>query len=105
MTRRVVCVIAFAAASLLAGCNDAPKVAVVPPPAASAPSPAASAPSVPAVPIPPLPTSGAAPSETAKDTAANTPMGTLTKDEEAKSMPMAGQANNHSSPSLDTTKK
>jgi hypothetical protein len=32
-------------------------------------------------------------------------MGKLTKEEESKSMPMAGQANNHSSPSLDAAKK
>jgi hypothetical protein len=98
MIRPIACVIAFAAASLLVGCNDAPKAAAVPPPAASAPV-------VPAVPTPPLPATGAAPSETAKDTAANTPMGTLTKEEASKSMPMAGQVNNHSSPSLDTAKK
>ncbi len=98
MIRPIACVIAVTAASLLAGCNDAPKAAAVPPPAASAPS-------VPAVTIPPLPTTGVAPSETAKDSPANTPMGTLTKEEEAKSMPMAGQANNHSSPSVDAAKK
>jgi len=98
MIRPIACVIAFAAASLLVGCNDAPKTPAVPPPAASAPP-------VAAVPIPPLPATGAAPSETAKDTAANTPMGTLTKEEASKSMPMAGQSNNHSSPSLDTAKK
>ena len=37
--------------------------------------------------------------------AANDPKGTLSKDEQSKSMPMAGQANNHSSPSLDPPKK
>jgi hypothetical protein len=58
-----------------------------------------------AVPIPPVTTTPAAPSETAKDTAANTPMGTLTKEEASKAMPMAGQVNNHSSPSLDAAKK
>jgi uncharacterized lipoprotein YajG len=98
MIRPIACVITFAAASLLAGCNDAPKAAAVPPPVASAPT-------VAAVPIPPLSATGAATSETAKDTAANTPMGTLTKEEASKSMPMAGQANNHSSPSLDAAKK
>ena len=104
MIRPIAYVIVFAA-SLLVGCNDAPKQAKVTPPSASAPPSAASAPSVPAVPIPPLPTVDAAPSETAKDTAANTPMEKLSKEEEAKSMPMAGQGNNHSSPSLDAGKK
>lgn len=105
MIRPIAHVIVYAAASLLIGCNDSSKQAKVTPSAASAPPPAASAPPVPAVPIPPLPTAGAAPSETAKDTPANSPMGTLTKEQETKSMPMAGQANNHSSPSLDAAKK
>ena len=40
---------------------------------------------------------------TAQDTAANNPRsGTLTKDEESSQMPKAGQANNHSSTSLET---
>ena len=102
---RFIAYVVVIAASLLVGCNDASKQAKLTPPAASAPPPAASAPPVPAVPIPPLPAVDAAPTETAKDTPANSPMGKLTKEEEAKSMPMAGQGNNHSSPSLDSSKK
>ena len=47
---------------------------------------------------------GSAPtSGTARDTAANAPRtGTLTKEEESAQMPKAGQANNHSSPALET---
>lgn len=98
MLRSIAFATAVAAAALLVGCNDAPRTAATPPPAASAPP-------VAAVPIPPLPAAGAAPSDTAKDTTANTPMGTLTREEASKSMPMAGQGNNHSSPSLDTARK
>ncbi len=98
MFRAIVIASIVAAASLIAGCNDAPRTTATPPPAVSAPP-------VAAVPTPPLPAGGVAPSETAKDTAANTPMGTLTREEASKSMPMAGQGNNHSSPALDTTKK
>ena len=40
---------------------------------------------------------------TARDSAANNPRdGSLTKSEESNQMPKAGQANNHSSPALDT---
>ena len=47
---------------------------------------------------------GSAPtSGTARDTPANAPRtGTLTKEEESVQMPKAGQANNHSSPALET---
>ena len=46
---------------------------------------------------------GAPTSGTARDTAANAPRtGTLTKGEESAQMPKAGQANNHSSPALET---
>jgi hypothetical protein len=41
---------------------------------------------------------------TAKDSPATDPMGTLTKSEAANTMPMAGQANNHSSESLNPGK-
>jgi len=85
-------------AGLVTGCNEASKPAPVPPPAASAPV-------VPAVPPPPPIASGVSPSETAKDSAATAPMEKLTKAEESKSMPMAGQGNNHSSPALETAKK
>lgn len=98
MFRTIALVTTVAATVLIVGCNDAPRTAATTPPAVSAPP-------VAAVPIPPLPAAGVAPSETAKDTASNTPMGTLTKEEASKSMPMAGQVNNHSSPSLDSAKK
>lgn len=98
MFRIIAIAAAVAAASIVAGCNDAPRTTATPPPAVSAPP-------VAAVPTPPLPAAGVALSETAKDTAANTPMGTLSKEEASKSMPMAGQGNNHSSPALDTAKK
>jgi hypothetical protein len=98
MLRTIAIASTIAAASFIAGCNDAPRTA-------AAPSPAVSAPPVAAVPTPPVPAAGVAPNETAKDSAASTPMGTLTKEEASKSMPMAGQGNNHSSPALDATKK
>ncbi|MEP7330104.1 MAG: hypothetical protein ABI777_12900 [Betaproteobacteria bacterium] len=104
-TNAVIIVLAFV--GVVAGCNETPTAKPVSPPGASVavPPPAASAPPFVAVPIP-APTAGsAAASETAKDTAANNPKGTLSKEEESKSMPMAGQANNHSSPSLDAAKK
>lgn len=91
------CMVALLAGGI-AGCNEAPKPAPVPPPVASAPV-------VPAVPTPPPIAGGAAPSETAKDSASTGPMEKLSKDEESKSMPMAGQGNNHSSPSLEPAKK
>ena len=49
---------------------------------------------------PPTTTTTNAPS-TAIDSPATNPMATLGKDDEKTAMPMAGQANNHSSPSLD----
>ena len=98
MFRTIALATAIAATVLIVGCNDAPRTTATPPPAVSTPP-------VAVVATPPLPAAGVAPSETAKDTAANTPMGTLTKEEASKSMPMAGQVNNHSSPSLDTAKK
>jgi hypothetical protein len=98
MLRSIAFAAAVAATALLVGCNDTPRSAATAPPAASAPP-------IAAVPIPPPPAAVVAPSETAKDTPSNTPMGTLSKEEASKSMPMAGQGNNHSSPSLDTAKK
>ena len=49
-------------------------------------------------------TTTAAPS-TAVDSPATNPMAPLSKDAEKVSMPLAGQANNHSSPSLDPKEK
>ncbi len=85
-------------AGVVTGCNEASKPAPVPPPVATAPV-------VPAVPTPAPTTTGVAPSETAKDSASTGPMQKLSKEEESKSMPMAGQGNNHSSPALDPAKK
>ena len=84
----------------LAACN---KPAPTPPPAAT--SPLAVAPTDTSV--PPLPATPASQEVTArgKDTPANAPMGTLTQEKEANSMPLAGQANSHSSPSVDATSK
>jgi hypothetical protein len=41
----------------------------------------------------------------AKDTAANNPAGDLTRQEEVAQMPKAGSANNHSSPSMEESRK
>ena len=40
-------------------------------------------------------------SSTARDTSANAPAETLTREKEASQMPLAGQANNHSSPAFE----
>ena len=98
MNRSIAIVTALVLASFVAGCNEASKPAPVPPPAASAPT-------VPAVTTPPPIATGTSPTETAKDSASTGPMEKLSKDEESKSMPMAGQGNNHSSPSLETARK
>jgi hypothetical protein len=42
---------------------------------------------------------------TARDTSANNPTGDLTKQQESTEMPKAGQANNHSSPSMEESRK
>jgi hypothetical protein len=94
---------ALACTGLLAACNDpAPPTSTqaVPPPVSSAP-PAAP----PAVPPPADLPRGADAASTAKDSAATDPKGTLTKEEESKSMPMAAHGNNHSSPSLEPAAK
>ena len=44
-------------------------------------------------------------SSTAIDSPATNPMGTLTKENEQNAMPLAGQGNNHSSPSLEQPQK
>ena len=94
----ILCFAAVALVGALAGCNEAPDAKKVPPPAASAP------PFVAVLPPPPV-AAGVSSSETAKDSTATDPKGILSKDEESKSMPMAGQGNNHSSPSLEPPKK
>jgi hypothetical protein len=95
--------LALACTGLLAACNDpAPPASppAVPPSVSSAP------PSAPPAVLPPveLPR-GADAAGTAKDSAATDPKGTLTREEESKSMPMAAHGNNHSSPSLDPAAK
>ncbi len=83
------------------GCDEAPRSAGTDaPPAASVPPPAP-----PATQPPPPPSGGVNPAETARDSAATDPMGTLSKAEESKSMPMAGHGNNHSSPALAPKEK
>ncbi len=100
MNRPFACLAVLLTAGVVAGCNEASK-----PTPAPTPPPVASAPVVPAVPTPPPTATGTSPSETAKDSAATGPMEKLSKEEESKSMPMAGQGNNHSSPALETAKK
>ena len=91
--------IAACIAISLAACNEAPAPIDRPadvPPSMTPPTPLAT-------PTPAGTKIEAAP--TATDSAATNPMGTLTKEAESKSMPMAGQGNNHSSPSLETGAK
>lgn len=93
----------------IAACgDDKPKSSSATPPsqastAAPPMAPPVSAP--PATPTPPPVTGAVDPASTARDSAATDPKGALTKEEESKRMPEAGQANNHSSPALDTSTK
>lgn len=98
---------ALACLALLAACGEPSQPsASSPPPATSAAAPSPPATSAPAVPPPPLPAPSAGDSAvTAKDSAATDPKGTLSKQEESKSMPMAGHGNNHSSPALEPAPK
>jgi hypothetical protein len=89
-------------ALLLAACGD-PPAPVQPPPAAPAPPSVADVP-----PVPPPPTASSAAPSTGEngrdvDSPATQPMAPLTKEKEVNSMPLAGQGNSHSSPSLDPT--
>jgi hypothetical protein len=72
--------------------------AVEAPPVALPPLPSVNASDATATPAPEKPT----PVDTAVDSAATDPKGTLTTTEEASSMPMAAHGNNHSSPSLES---
>ncbi len=85
------------AALAVGACNDTQQH----PPATATPSPppVTNTPLPPATPPPTTPDTNA--EARGKDTAASNPMGTLSKEQESSSMPMAGQANNHSSPSLE----
>lgn len=66
------------------------------------PEPRTEAPAAtPAPSMPAPPAVGPNSAATARDSRATQPMGNLDASEESKSMPMAGQANNHSSPALE----
>lgn len=100
MIRPIHLLIAIATATALIACGDKPS----PPPQTNvsppvSPPPAASTPA--AIPAPPPTATGTNSAETAKDTAATDPKGTMTKEQESKSMPEAGQAGSHSSTALD----
>jgi hypothetical protein len=104
-------VLALLACALLAGCNraEAPGAPQAKPaPAAAAPAPAATpgTPEAAAASLPPSTTAtSSAPAAGASDGKETDPKGQLTKKEESQSMPEAQQANNHSSPALDTEAK
>jgi hypothetical protein len=112
MVRFTFVVLLGAAVAAGAGCGKetatpAPKTSMGTPPAAAPSTPLPPAVSPPAVTTPP-PAAGAADASstaTAKDTPANNPTGTLTKAEESNAMPKAGQANNHSSTSMEGSRK
>ena len=96
--------------AVVAGCG---KEDAVPPAKTTMSTPPVATPTTPAAPVaaPPAvttpPPAGGAPdaAATAKDTPANNPTGTLTKTEESNAMPKAGQANNHSSTSMEGSRK
>lgn len=104
MTRIRYRLIVIAAVATLVACGDKPSQPQVtgspPPSSAPATTPAPT-------PTPPPTTSAPNPAETAKDSAATNPKEAMSKEQESKGMPMAGQANNHSSTALDAkeTKK
>jgi hypothetical protein len=119
MNRSIMLVLS--AVVLLGACGDhgsankAPTVAAASAPELLPAQPAPPAVENPPVALPPLPSvdqkdadalpaaERPTPVETAVDSAATDPKGTLTQGEEAKSMPMAGHGNNHSSPSLESS--
>lgn len=95
--------VAIALAAPLVACSDTGTPA--PPAATRAPAPPAP---VADASIPPPSTSGGTSTEAAArgtDSAATNPMGTMSKRQESESMPMAGQGNSHSSPSIEPAKK
>ena len=104
MIRPLHLLIAIATAAALVACGDkpsSPPQTNVSPPVSSAPPPAATS-TPPAIPTPPPTATGTNPAETAKDSAATNPKGTMSKEQESKSMPVAGQAGSHSSTALDS---
>ena len=126
MNHRFVVLAAFAL-TMLGACSDhktttaaaAPELlpaqpappAVETAPVALPPLPSVTASDATAAPAPERPTpvetvatpAGGSPTGASIDSPATDPKGTLTKDEEAKAMPMAGHGNNHSSPSLESS--
>jgi hypothetical protein len=99
-TRTMGAIASLLCATTLVACNE-----TAPPAPATATAPVPVSP--PDTSIPPLSTTPAHPQATAggKDTPANAPMEPLSKDKELNSMPLAGQANGHSSPSIDASAK
>ena len=102
MSRPLHLLIAVTATAALVACGDKasppPATDVSPSVSSTAPPPAASTPPA----IPAQSPTGMNPAETARDSAATDPKGTMSKEEESKSMPMAGQAGSHSSTALDS---
>ncbi len=101
MNRPLHLLIAITATAALVACGDKapppPATDVSPTASSTPPAPAASTP--PAIPAQPTEMK---PAGTARDSAATNPKGTMSKEEESKSMPMAGQAGSHSSTALDS---
>lgn len=89
--------------------GSSPTSSVPAPVQAPAPSSSATTPGTPDGARASLPSGGdaaaAKPADGAVDSKATDPKGDLTKQEESKGMPEAQQANNHSSPALDTEPK
>jgi hypothetical protein len=104
MIRRLYPLIAIAAAAALVACGDKPsppsQTNVSPPVSGAPPPPAASTP--PAITMTPPTATGTNPAETATDSAATNPKEPMSKEQESKSMPTAGQAGSHSSTALDS---
>lgn len=82
--------------------RPAPGTPLTPDPAA-APAPPATAPA-PTPPVPKLPDPQAPDGPTARDSKAANPKGEMTPQEESTAMPKPGQANTHSTPSLESSK-
>lgn len=101
MTRTAyVALLYLACASLLSACNEAS----APEPNGTPSPPLSSRPAEVPLPAPVGPAPGEA-AKTASDNPDTDPKGTLSKQEESLSMPMAGHGNNHSSPSLEPPAK
>lgn len=100
----------LAATASLIACDERPTVSTsgsgTSPAAPPGPTPMPSPTPPPTPDTTPRATKGAssAGTATAQDSKANDPTGALTKEEESAAMPKAGQANNHSSPSLEKGK-